>query len=58
VPPPGSSTAPLVVHILLRPIAVDVAVVYLPDIDQTCDIFADAFIRAVAVQPRQEGEQQ
>lgn len=49
-------TAPLVVHVLLRPIAVDAAGIDLPDIDQTCDIFADAFVRAV--QPRQEGEQQ
>lgn len=44
-------TAPVVVHMLLRPIAADASVV-LPGIDQTCDIFADAFIRAVTVQPQ------
>jgi hypothetical protein len=33
-------------------------VIDLPGIDQTCDIFADAFVRAVTVQPQREGEEQ
>jgi AcrR family transcriptional regulator len=42
-------TAPLVVHMLLRPVAADAEVTDLPDVNQTCDIFADAFVRAVGV---------
>ena len=39
------------VHMLLRPVAADAEVTDLPDINQTCDIFADAFVRAVGVDP-------
>jgi AcrR family transcriptional regulator len=50
-------TAPVVVHVLLRPAAEAASVMDLPDIDRACDIFADAFIRAVAVQDQRQGEQ-
>lgn len=39
------------VHMLLRPVAADAEVTDLPDVNQTCDIFADAFVRAVGVDP-------
>jgi AcrR family transcriptional regulator len=40
--------APMMVHLLTRPIAEDTGVIDLPDLDTTCDVFADNFIRAVA----------
>ena len=50
--------APVVVHMLLRPAAVGVPIADLPDIDRTCVMFADAFIRAAAAEPPREGCQQ
>ena len=39
--------APIVVHMLLRPSAVNLPNINLPDIDTVCDVFTDAFLRAV-----------
>lgn len=41
--------APMVFHLFTRPAAEKAAVPLLPDIDTVCDVFADAFVRAVAV---------
>jgi hypothetical protein len=41
--------APMVFHLFTRPTAEKVALPSLPDIDTVCDVFADAFVRAVAV---------
>lgn len=43
--------APTVMHLLLRPAALESAVVPLPDVEQVCDVFAAAFVRAVAAAP-------
>lgn len=43
--------APLSVHMLTRPTVGSIADIELPDLDAVCDIFADAFLRAVAVPP-------
>jgi len=40
--------APMVVHLLIRPAMSELPFLDLPDIDQTCDVFADAFVRAAA----------
>lgn len=37
--------APLAVHMLVRPVAPD----QLPELDEVCEVFADAFLRSVAV---------
>jgi hypothetical protein len=44
--------APLVIHMLMRPAMAGLAFVDLPDIEQACDVFADAFIRAAATGPQ------
>jgi AcrR family transcriptional regulator len=41
--------APMVFHLFTRPAAEKAAVLLLPDIDTVCDVFADAFVRAVEV---------
>lgn len=41
--------APMVFHLFTRPVAQKAALPSLPDIDTVCDVFADAFVRAVAV---------
>jgi len=41
--------APMVFHLFTRPAAQKAALPSLPDIDTVCDVFADAFVRAVAV---------
>lgn len=43
--------APIVVHMLMRPAMTGRAYVDLPDVDRTCDIFAEAFVRAVGIDP-------
>jgi AcrR family transcriptional regulator len=40
--------APTVMHLLLRPALVESATVTLPEVDQACDFFAEAFVRAVS----------
>jgi AcrR family transcriptional regulator len=40
--------APTVMHLLLRPALVESATVTLPEVEQACDFFADAFVRAVS----------
>lgn len=40
--------APLMIHLFMRPIADQTAVVELPDIEAVCDVFAEAFVRAVS----------
>ncbi len=42
--------APMVFHLFTRPAAEMAAVPLLPDIDTVCEVFADAFVRAVAVE--------
>lgn len=39
--------APMLIHMLIRPAVATVPAVQLPDLNQTCDIFAEAFVRAV-----------
>lgn len=41
--------APMVFHLFTRPAAQKGAMLSLPNIDTVCDVFADAFVRAVAV---------
>jgi hypothetical protein len=41
---------PLAMHMLLRPTLQAVPGVELPTVDETCEIFADAFLRAVGKQ--------
>ena len=43
--------APIVMQMLLRPALSAQAYLQMPGIEQTCDVFADAFIRAVATNP-------
>ena len=45
--------APMVIHLLMRPAMTGLTFVELPDVQQTCDVFADAFVRAAAVEPPQ-----
>lgn len=45
--------APLAAHLLTRPVALDAGLVDLPSIERTTEIFAEAFLRAVAVTPEQ-----
>jgi AcrR family transcriptional regulator len=45
--------APMVIHMLMRPVMTGLTFVELPDVGQTCEVFADAFVRAVAVDPPQ-----
>lgn len=44
--------SPVVLPMLVRPAMLHIPGVELPDIDTTCTTFADAFLRAVAIQPR------
>ncbi len=39
---------PIIFHMFLRPVAPNVPAFQMPDIDTVCDVFADAFVRAVA----------
>ena len=43
--------SPIVMHMMVRPAMPHIPGVELPDIDTTCDTFADAFLRAVATTP-------
>jgi AcrR family transcriptional regulator len=43
--------APVSVHMLTRPTTGRIPGIELPDLDSACDIFADAFLRAVALPP-------
>jgi AcrR family transcriptional regulator len=43
--------SPVVLHMLVRPAMSQIPGVDLPAIDTTCDVFADAFLRAVATHP-------
>jgi hypothetical protein len=40
---------------LMRPAMTGLAFVDLQDVDRTCDVFADAFVRAVAADPPRPG---
>lgn len=42
---------PVVIHMLVRPAMPQIPGIELPDIDTTCDIFTDTFVRAVAATP-------
>jgi AcrR family transcriptional regulator len=44
---------PIMIHLFMRPVAENIPATPMPDIDTMCDVFADAFIRAVgmAVEP-------
>jgi AcrR family transcriptional regulator len=48
--------SPVVLHMLVRPAVPHIPGVDLPDIDTTCDTFADAFLRAVATTPPSQAE--
>jgi AcrR family transcriptional regulator len=48
--------APMVIHMLMRPAITGLTFVELPDVQQTCDVFADAFVRAATVDPPQPGQ--
>jgi AcrR family transcriptional regulator len=39
--------APMILHLFTRPLAETAAAISLPDVDIVCDVFADAFVRAV-----------
>jgi len=41
--------APMMIHLLMRPVAGDSGLVELPDVDTVCEVFADNFVRAVAL---------
>lgn len=41
--------APMMIHMFLRPLAIDSGLVDLPDVDTACEIFADNFVRAVGI---------
>ena len=43
--------APITIHMLLRPAALPVPGLELPDLDTACDTFTDAFLRAAAIRP-------
>ncbi len=43
--------SPLVTHLLLRPVEQDVFGSDLPTVEDACDLFADAFLRAVLTDP-------
>ncbi|OBG28733.1 TetR/AcrR family transcriptional regulator [Mycobacterium sp. 852002-51057_SCH5723018] len=43
--------SPIVVHCMLRPSLANLPQIAMPDLDECCDIFADAFVRAVAPRP-------
>ncbi len=43
--------SPVMLHMLVRPAMPQIPGVDLPDIETTCDVFADAFLRAVATHP-------
>ncbi len=40
--------APMAIHTMVRPAAAGIPEVELPDLDQSCEVFAEAFLRAVA----------
>ena len=48
--------APMVFHLFTRPAAQKAALPSLPDIDTVCDVFADAFLRAVGVHHSPEAQ--
>lgn len=41
--------APMAIHTMVRPAAAGIPEVLLPDLDQSCAVFAEAFLRAVAI---------
>ncbi|WP_293004582.1 TetR/AcrR family transcriptional regulator [Mycobacterium sp.] len=41
--------APMAIHTMVRPAAAGIPEVELPDLDQSCEVFAEAFLRAVAI---------
>lgn len=43
--------APLAAYLMVRPAAAEADVIELPGVEAACDIFADAFVRAVGIQP-------
>jgi hypothetical protein len=45
---------PLAVHLLLRPAVTHGLELDLPSVEETCAVFADAFLRAIAVPPTVE----
>ena len=42
-------TAPMLMHLLGRPLAENAALAELPDIDTVCEVFTDTFVNAVAI---------
>ncbi|WP_299531808.1 TetR/AcrR family transcriptional regulator [uncultured Streptomyces sp.] len=42
-------TSPLIMHLLIRPVAEHVPGMGFPPVEEVCDVFADAFVRAVAL---------
>ena len=42
---------PIMIHMFLRPLAENLTALPVPDIDTLCDVFADAFVRAVGTSP-------
>lgn len=46
--------SPILVHAVMRPGLSDFPRIDLPDLEQSCDVFAAAFVRAVAVTDRRE----
>ena len=41
--------APIAIHTMVRPAAVNIPEIELPELDEACVVFADAFLRAVAI---------
>ena len=50
--------APTLMHMLLRPAVLESGLVELPDVEQACDVFAEAFVRAVGTGRRQRRRKQ
>ncbi|QLL09903.1 TetR/AcrR family transcriptional regulator [Mycobacterium vicinigordonae] len=44
--------APMMIHLLMRPLAERTDLVTLPDLDVVCEVFADTFVRAVATREK------
>ena len=45
--------APMMIHLLMRPVAVDSGLVELPEIEAVCDVLAGNFVRAVTPAPEE-----
>jgi AcrR family transcriptional regulator len=46
---------PIMIHMFMRPLAENLSALPVPNIDALCDVFADAFVRAVGTSPNKGG---